>query len=124
MLHLYSPVVQWLRPFTTALLDGSISPEHIDEDWPTWYQPRRSSGPCDTAEEPNVQPRSPGYPVGCKLRIPAPRSPKIAQWTCSGDVEARVLQRSTAKYVGSDVDGRASGGVMRVVKGPKQEVLW
>ncbi len=30
--------VQRLSFYTTALLDGSISPEHINEDWPDWYQ--------------------------------------------------------------------------------------
>ncbi len=28
---------QRLSFYTTALLDGSISPEHVDEDWPDWY---------------------------------------------------------------------------------------
>ncbi len=29
--------VQRIRFYTTALFDGSISPEHIDEDWQDWY---------------------------------------------------------------------------------------
>jgi hypothetical protein len=30
--------VQRLRFYTTALLDGWISPKHAVEDWPDWYQ--------------------------------------------------------------------------------------
>jgi hypothetical protein len=30
--------VQRLRFYTTALLDGSITPDHVMEDWPDWYQ--------------------------------------------------------------------------------------
>ncbi|MGD0287541.1 MAG: hypothetical protein ABSC31_14410 [Acidimicrobiales bacterium] len=30
--------VQRLSFYTTALLDGSITPEHIAEDWSDWYQ--------------------------------------------------------------------------------------
>ena len=30
--------VQRLRFYTTALLDGSITPDHVTEDWPDWYQ--------------------------------------------------------------------------------------
>ena len=30
--------VQWLSFYTTALLDGSITPDHVMEDWPDWYQ--------------------------------------------------------------------------------------
>jgi hypothetical protein len=30
--------VQRLKFYTTALLDGSITPEHIVEDWPDWCQ--------------------------------------------------------------------------------------
>ena len=30
--------VQRLRFYTTALLDGSITPDHVMEDWPGWYQ--------------------------------------------------------------------------------------
>jgi hypothetical protein len=30
--------VQRLRFYTSALLDGSITPEHVEEDWPDWYQ--------------------------------------------------------------------------------------
>ncbi len=28
---------QRLSFYTTALLDGSITPEHVDEDWPDWF---------------------------------------------------------------------------------------
>ncbi len=27
-----------IRSNTSALLEGSISPEHVEEDWPDWYQ--------------------------------------------------------------------------------------
>ena len=27
-----------LRFYTSALLEGSISPDHVMEDWPDWYQ--------------------------------------------------------------------------------------
>ena|SRR5208283_781632 len=30
--------VQRLSFYTTALLDGSITPDHVEEDWPDWYQ--------------------------------------------------------------------------------------
>ena len=30
--------VQRLRFYTTALLDGSITPDHVEDDWPDWYQ--------------------------------------------------------------------------------------
>ena len=30
--------VQRLRFYTSALLDGSITPDHVLEDWPDWYQ--------------------------------------------------------------------------------------
>jgi hypothetical protein len=30
--------VQRLRFYTSALLEGSISPDHVWEDWPDWYQ--------------------------------------------------------------------------------------
>jgi hypothetical protein len=30
--------VQRLTFYTTALLDGSITPDHVMEDWPDWYQ--------------------------------------------------------------------------------------
>ena len=30
--------VQRIRFYTTALLDGSITPDHVMEDWPDWYQ--------------------------------------------------------------------------------------
>jgi hypothetical protein len=30
--------VQRLRFYTSALLDGSITPDHVMEDWPDWYQ--------------------------------------------------------------------------------------
>jgi hypothetical protein len=30
--------VQRLRFYTTALLEGSITPDHVMEDWPDWYQ--------------------------------------------------------------------------------------
>jgi hypothetical protein len=30
--------VKRLRFYTSALLEGSISPEHVMEDWPDWYQ--------------------------------------------------------------------------------------
>ena len=30
--------VQRIRFYTTALLDGSITPDHVLEDWPDWYQ--------------------------------------------------------------------------------------
>ena len=30
--------VQRLRFYTSALLEGSISPDHVMEDWPDWYQ--------------------------------------------------------------------------------------
>jgi hypothetical protein len=30
--------VQRLRFYTSALLDGWISPKHAVEDWPDWYQ--------------------------------------------------------------------------------------
>jgi hypothetical protein len=30
-------VVQRLSFYTTALLDGSLTPEHVNEDWPDWY---------------------------------------------------------------------------------------
>jgi hypothetical protein len=30
--------VKRLSFYTTALLDGSITPEHVVEDWPDWYQ--------------------------------------------------------------------------------------
>ncbi len=29
--------VQRLSFYTTALLDGSITPIHVEEDWPDWY---------------------------------------------------------------------------------------
>ena len=32
-------VVQRLSFYTTALLEGSVTPEHIEEDWSDWYQP-------------------------------------------------------------------------------------
>ncbi len=31
-------VVQRLSFYTTALLEGSVTPQHIEEDWPDWYQ--------------------------------------------------------------------------------------
>jgi hypothetical protein len=31
-------VVQRLRFYTSALLDGSITPDHVVEDWPDWFQ--------------------------------------------------------------------------------------
>ena len=30
--------VKRLRFYTSALLEGSITPDHIVEDWPDWYQ--------------------------------------------------------------------------------------
>ena len=30
--------VKRLRFYTSALLEGSISPDHVLEDWPDWYQ--------------------------------------------------------------------------------------
>ena len=30
--------VQRLRFYTSALLEGSISPDHVEDDWPDWYQ--------------------------------------------------------------------------------------
>ncbi|MGO9581813.1 MAG: hypothetical protein ACLP36_03300 [Acidimicrobiales bacterium] len=30
--------VQRLRFYTSALLDGSITPDHVVEDWPDWFQ--------------------------------------------------------------------------------------
>jgi hypothetical protein len=30
--------VQRLRFYTTALLEGSITPDRVLEDWPDWYQ--------------------------------------------------------------------------------------
>jgi hypothetical protein len=30
--------VKRLSFYTTALLDGSITPDHVMEDWPDWYQ--------------------------------------------------------------------------------------
>jgi hypothetical protein len=30
--------VQRLSFYTSALLDGSITPDHVLEDWPDWYQ--------------------------------------------------------------------------------------
>ena len=30
--------IQRLRFYTSALLGGSITPEHVEEDWPDWYQ--------------------------------------------------------------------------------------
>ena len=30
--------VKRLRFYTSALLEGSISPDHLMEDWPDWYQ--------------------------------------------------------------------------------------
>ncbi|MFZ2057940.1 MAG: hypothetical protein WAV54_11105 [Acidimicrobiales bacterium] len=30
--------VKRLRFYTSALLDGSITPEHVEEDWSDWYQ--------------------------------------------------------------------------------------
>jgi hypothetical protein len=30
--------VQRLRFYTTAILDGSITPKHVEEDWSDWYQ--------------------------------------------------------------------------------------
>ena len=30
--------VKRLRFYTSALLEGSISPDHVWEDWPDWYQ--------------------------------------------------------------------------------------
>jgi hypothetical protein len=30
--------VQRLRFYTSALLDGSITPDHVMEDWPDWFQ--------------------------------------------------------------------------------------
>ena len=30
--------VQRLRFYTTAMLDGSITPKHVEEDWSDWYQ--------------------------------------------------------------------------------------
>jgi hypothetical protein len=30
--------VKRLSFYTTALLDGSITPDHVVEDWPDWYQ--------------------------------------------------------------------------------------
>ncbi|MGA9076773.1 MAG: hypothetical protein WB383_00325 [Acidimicrobiales bacterium] len=29
---------QRLRFYTRVLLEGSISPDHVMEDWPDWYQ--------------------------------------------------------------------------------------
>jgi hypothetical protein len=30
--------IQRIRFYTSALLEGSISPDHVMEDWPDWYQ--------------------------------------------------------------------------------------
>jgi len=30
--------VQRIRFYTSALLEGSITPDHVLEDWPDWYQ--------------------------------------------------------------------------------------
>ena len=30
--------IQRIRFYTTALLDGSITPDRVLEDWPDWYQ--------------------------------------------------------------------------------------
>ena len=30
--------VKRLRFYTSALLEGSITPDHVMEDWPDWYQ--------------------------------------------------------------------------------------
>ena len=30
--------VQRIRFYTSALLEGSITPDHVMEDWPDWYQ--------------------------------------------------------------------------------------
>jgi len=30
--------VQRMRFYTSALLDGSLSPDHVVEDWPDWFQ--------------------------------------------------------------------------------------
>ena len=30
--------VQRLRFYTSVVLEGSISPDHVMEDWPDWYQ--------------------------------------------------------------------------------------
>ncbi len=30
--------VKRLRFYTSALLEGSITPDHVWEDWPDWYQ--------------------------------------------------------------------------------------
>jgi hypothetical protein len=30
--------VQRLRFYTSALLDGSVTPDHVVEDWPDWFQ--------------------------------------------------------------------------------------
>ncbi len=35
-------VVQLLSFYTIALLEGSVTPEHIEEDWPDWYHLRES----------------------------------------------------------------------------------
>ena len=31
-------VVQRLRFYTSALLTGSVTPDHVVEDWPDWFQ--------------------------------------------------------------------------------------
>jgi hypothetical protein len=31
-------VVRRLRFYTSALLDGSLTPDHVVEDWPDWFQ--------------------------------------------------------------------------------------
>ena len=30
--------IQRIRFYTSALLEGSITPDHVVEDWPDWYQ--------------------------------------------------------------------------------------
>jgi len=68
--------------------------------------------------------------LGCEAMVPGgegptlwgaragfrPRSPNIAQWTCSGDVDSRVLQRSRARCLGKDVDGIVSKALRRSCK--------
>jgi hypothetical protein len=33
----YSSQMRLMRFYTTALLAGSITPSHVEEDWPDWY---------------------------------------------------------------------------------------
>ena len=37
--------VKRLSFYTSALLDGSINPDHVMEDWPDWYRTGISSSP-------------------------------------------------------------------------------